>query len=124
MSAEAAGHLPAQVTATLAAGSPTELDVTLEKRPPRGQLRGLVRSLKGAAVSAEVRVEPDGPPQGAPPAGEIAPLRTAGGRFELDIPPGHYRVTISAHGYATQKRQVEVEENGVTLLNVDLRPGR
>ena len=124
VSVEAAGHLPAQVTATLATGSPTELDVTLEKRPPRGQLRGLVRSLKGAAVSAEVRVEPDGPPQGAPTAGEIAPLRTAGGRFELDIPPGHYRVTISAQGYATQKRQVEVEENGVTLLNVDLRPGR
>ena len=124
MSAEAAGHCRRRLTATLAAGSPTELDVTLEKRPPRGQLRGLVRSLKGAAVSAEVRVEPDGPPQGGPAAGEIAPLRTAGGRFELDIPPGHYRVTISAQGYATQKRQVEVEENGVTLLNVDLRPGR
>ena len=35
--------------------------------------------------------------------------------------PGAYDVTISAPGYATQKRRVQIEQNGVTLLDVDLR---
>jgi len=51
-------------------------------------------------------------------------VRADGGRFEVDVPPGRYRVTISASGYQTQQRTVDVEENGVTVLNVDLRSDR
>ena len=43
------------------------------------------------------------------------------GRFELDVTPGVHEVRISARGYMTQVRRVRVEENGVTVLNIDLR---
>jgi hypothetical protein len=48
-------------------------------------------------------------------------LRAAGGRFEIDVAPGAYDVTITAPGFAAQTRRVQVEQNGVTLLDVDLR---
>jgi hypothetical protein len=121
VTAEASGCVPARTTATLAAGPPSELDIALERQPPRGQIRGLVRSLKGSAVAAEIRIEPEAAAD-KPGHGEGAtPLRADGGRFEVDVPPGRYRITISAPGYQTQNRKVEVEENGVTLLDVDLR---
>ena len=41
----------------------------------------------------------------------------------VDVPPGAYEVQIVAAGYETQKRRVQVEENGVTLLNIDLAGG-
>jgi hypothetical protein len=92
--------------------------------PPRGQIRGLVRSLKGTAVAAEIRIESE-----TPAAAETAPpepqaLRAEEGRFEIDVAPGRYRVTIAAPGYRTQTREVDIEENGVTVLNVDLRAER
>lgn len=86
-------------------------DVVLERALPAGALRGLVRSLSGRAVHATVRVEPGG--------GEAT--ADVDGVFELALPPGHYHLTIEAHGYATQHREVDVELGGVTVLNVDLR---
>jgi hypothetical protein len=100
----------------LAATEPAARAVTPEEasaeahRLPSGQLRGLVRSLSGRPVPAEIRVDPAG-----------RALRAVGGRFEIDVPPGAYEVTIAAPGFATQKRRVQVEQNGVTLLDVDLR---
>ena len=119
VSAEAADHLPGRAAVTLATGAPNTVDLTLERRPRQGQIRGLVRSLRGAAVAAEIAVEPETPAPGA--AGEAKQLRAEDGRFQIDVVPGHYRVTISAPGYEVQKRTVDVEENGVTVLNVDLR---
>jgi hypothetical protein len=106
-----------------------------EPQTPKGQIRGLVRSLKGTAVAAEVTIEPEAPAPGAaaadagpaPPEGSakgnVTP-RADGGRFKVDVAPGRYRVTISAPGFQSQKRTIDVEENGVTLLNVDLRSER
>jgi hypothetical protein len=119
VTAEAADCVPARATATLSAGAPTELRIALERRAPRGQIRGLVRSLRGSAVAAQIRIEPE-----AADTGGGSELRAEGGRFEIDVAPGRYRVTISAPGFETQNRKVEVEENGVTLLNVDLRSER
>jgi HSP20 family molecular chaperone IbpA len=83
-----------------------------------------VRSLRGSAVPADILIESE-----TPEASDAAPavkqeLRAADGRFEIDVGPGRYRVTIAAPGYKTQTRQVDVEENGVTVLNVDLRTER
>ena len=122
IAAEAAGRVPARATVTLGADAANTVELTLEPRAPRGQIRGLVRSLRGAAVPAEVVVEPEAP--GADHDGDTKPLRAQGGRFQIDVIPGRYRVTIAAPGYEVQKRKVEVEENGVTLLNVDLRRER
>jgi hypothetical protein len=92
--------------------------------PPRGQIRGLVRSLRGRVVAAQIGIEAEnaGAAEAAPP--EKHDLRADDGRFEFDVAPGRYRVTIAAPGYRTQTRQVDVEENGVTVLNVDLRAQR
>jgi hypothetical protein len=71
-----------------------------------------VRSLAGRPLAADVRIEPLG-----------REVHAADGRFEIDVAPGTYEVTIVAPGYQTQSRRVQVEENGVTLLDVDLRVG-
>jgi uncharacterized membrane protein len=87
--------------------------ITLKRKLPGGQIRGLVGSFKGSNLSAEIKIDPLG-----------LTLRTQDGRFEADVAPGTYEVTITAPGYETQHRRVEVEKNGVTLLNADLRSER
>ena len=89
---------------------PAEPKVDEPPPPPRGQLRGIVRSFRGSTVDADVNVD-----------GGDKDLRAEQGRFELDVTPGVHEVRISARGYTTQVRRVRVEENGVTLLNIDLK---
>jgi hypothetical protein len=74
------------------------------------QLRGLVRSFAGAALQAEVRV---------PAAGQRV-TADKGGRFMLELRAGEYEVEIECAGYLTQRRKISVQDNGVTLLNVEL----
>jgi len=111
--AEAAGYEPAVEGVTLAPEAPASLTLTLQRRLPSGQIRGLIRSFKGVGLDAEVKIEP----------GDQT-LHAKDGRFEADVAPGAYEVTITAPGYETQQRRVEVEQNGVTLLNADLRSAR
>jgi hypothetical protein len=81
---------------------------------PSGQVRGLVRAFDGKAIAARITVEPGG-----------HQTRTdAQGFFQIDVPPGKYEVIIEAKGYAAQRRGVEVEKDGVLILNADLARGR
>ena len=73
-----------------------------------------VRAVDGSPLQAVIRISPLGRDFETDEQGE----------FEVDIPPGRYRVYVSAEGYALQRRTVVIEENGVTMLNVDLRPER
>ena len=100
---EAEGYVARPLTA--------EGDVVLERALPEGALRGLVRSLSGRGITATIHVDPS----------DAEARADADGVFELALPPGHYRLTIEAHGYTTQHREVDVELGGVTVLNVDLR---
>ena len=86
-------------------------DIVLARALPEGALRGLVRSLSGHALTATIRVEPSA----------TTAQTDADGAFELALPPGHYDITIEAHGLITQHRAVDVEVGGVTVINVDLR---
>jgi hypothetical protein len=106
------------------AAEPAEPEQPAAPAPPRGQIRGLVRSLRGTAVAAQIGIESESAAaaEAAPP--EKHDLRAEDGRFEIDVAPGKYRVTVVAPGYKTQTREVDVEENGVTVLNVDLRAER
>lgn len=111
--AEADGYELETATVTLAAEPEEPFVITLKRKLPGGQIRGLVRSFKGANLSAEIKISP-----------LDLTLHTQDGRFEADVAPGTYEVTITAPGYETQHRRVEVEKNGVTLLNADLRSER
>lgn len=86
--------------------------LTLTALPPTGALRGLVRDFRGRALQATVRVGDD----------EVEADQD--GVFELELDAGTHAVTIEASGFATQNRNVEVEEGGVTVINIDMRRGR
>ncbi|MEY4583013.1 MAG: hypothetical protein RL701_7716, partial [Pseudomonadota bacterium] len=87
------------------------LELRVERRVFAAQLRGLVRSFTGAALMAQVRV-----------SGTSASVTADNnGRFVLELAPGVYQVEIECDGYLTQRRRVRVQQNGVTLLNVELR---
>ncbi len=75
------------------------------------QLRGLVRSFRGEGIQASITVKPLG----------LKTTSDKDGFFEVDVPPGRYTVIIEAPRYRRQRRKVEVEQNSVTILNVDLR---
>lgn len=99
-------------TILLREGEPAEIGFTLEKADDVGsQLRGLVRSYAGEGVKASVRVEP----------GTQSTLCDHDGSFELDLPPGVYKVIIEAEGYRSQRRTLRVRKEGVTVLNADLQ---
>jgi len=87
-----------------------EIEIALERPLPEGQIRGYIRSFGGKPLTATIVIEPIG-----------MRLRTgADGTFQADVPPGSYRVTVRAPGHRTQKRSVQVEQKGVTVLVVDL----
>ena len=81
---------------------------------PAGQLRGLIRSWKGDGLRATIRVEPLG----------VQAQTDEEGAFAVDVPPGAYQVHIVTKGFRTQTRDVRIEENGVTVINADLRRDR
>ncbi|MEM9490732.1 MAG: carboxypeptidase-like regulatory domain-containing protein, partial [Myxococcota bacterium] len=108
------GYVAAERTLTVAEAEQREITVTLTAELPPGQLRGTIRSFRGQGVRARLVIEPGG----------LTVDSSDDGTFSLDIPPGSYQVTVSADGYAAQTRPVEVEEGGVTVLNIDLRRGR
>lgn len=91
-------------------GRPNDLAIRLRAVPPPSQIRGVVRSFAGRPVAARVRVEPVG----------LAVVASADGSFELDVPPGSYEVVIEADGFVPQRRKVQVDPQGVVVLNADL----
>ncbi len=95
----------------LSEGENKDSSIALTRIVPQGQLRGFVRSFAGEGLVADIRVLPLGT--------EVETHDD--GSFEVDITPGKYEVIIRARGYRKQRRTVEVEEGGVTLLNIDMR---
>jgi hypothetical protein len=112
--ARAAGYDDATAEANVDARAPATVDVVMKRTIRPGQLRGLVRSFNGKPLAATIRVEPLG-----------SETKTdADGMFQIDLPPGAYEVVVAAPGHAGQRRPVQVDENGVTILNADLRQGQ
>jgi hypothetical protein len=90
---------------------PTQvLSLQLAHRAVSAQLRGLIRSFAGMPLAAQVRVLPAGSTVTA----------DKDGRFMLELGAGEYEVEIECAGYLTQHRKISVQDNGVTLLNVEL----
>jgi hypothetical protein len=89
-------------------------------RAAAGELRGLALSFRGRPVPAQITVRP------LEPAGAAPSALTAGvdGRFRIELPPGRYEVEVGAPGFVSQTRTVEIEADGVVILNLDLRAAR
>jgi len=105
-----------QVITDMPAQKPHQLIKSVTEAPetPVAQLRGLIRSFAGKPLSATITISPLG-----------KKLTTdANGQFEIDVPPGAYMVVIRSYGYQTQRRQVTVDVNGVSIVNADLRKKR
>lgn len=85
---------------------------------PRGVVRVSVRdTVSGTPLVAHVEL------QGTGAASEIhEESETQQGILEIAVQPGSFEVEISAPGYIGQRRKVNVDEQGVTVINVDLRP--
>ncbi|MDB4959629.1 MAG: hypothetical protein JWO36_7198 [Myxococcales bacterium] len=101
--------------ATVAAvqqGSNAVPPIKLEPLLPPGQLRAVVRGLPAgkAVVGATVTITP----------GDAKAETGADGTFSLDLPPGTYKATVKAPGYAPQELDVTIDPNGVAIKNIDL----
>lgn len=80
-----------------------------------GVLRGLIRSFTSEPLRAQVVVQ-------TKRRKVVTSVQSAeDGRFEVELPPGSYRVMINASGFRLLVREVEVQGNGVSILNVDMR---
>ena len=110
VSVTAQGCRPATQEVVLEQAS-LEVPVAIERSLPEGEIKGKVRSLRGGPLKAQVEILNTG-----------AVIQTADdGTFLIDVPPGDYRLRISAEGHETQERSAQVERLGVTILVVDLR---
>jgi Carboxypeptidase regulatory-like domain len=108
---QANGFRPFELKRTVSASETIKLEAALQDKTPAGQMRGLIRSFGGAPVRAEIEVEP---------LGTTFQTQTDG-TFKVDVPPGKYKIKVRANGYESQYRSLKVEDDGVTVLNVDLR---
>lgn len=90
------------------------VEIVLACSLPEGHLRGSIRAFDGSPVPATVSIQS--------PAREV--VANAEGLFELALPIGSHQVVIAADGFQTQIRTITVLEDGVTVLNIDLRKGR
>ncbi len=106
----AAGCHPSSATTSVDAPS-RELTVSLKRALPEGEIKGKVRSLRGGPLKARVEVLE---------TGRIIQTKDDGS-FLIEVPPGDYRLRISADGHEPQERTAQVEHLGVTILVVDLR---
>lgn len=79
-----------------------------------GQLRGLVRSFGGNPLRATISIKPLGK--------KVSTDKN--GQFQTDVPPGNYRIEIRSYGYRTQRIKVKVSQNGVSIVNADMRKKR
>jgi hypothetical protein len=112
VSAEVANKKPGSVTLTLAKGANAVPPISLESALPPGQLRAVIINVGTSRPVAGATVTID-------PGGATA-TSGADGKFTVDLPPGHYKITVNAKGLAQQQLDVNIEQNGVAIKNIDM----
>lgn len=101
---------PAEIAAPVAAA----VAAPVAPEQGQGQIQGNIRAFDGTPLQATVTVYP----------GNHKASTNAQGAFELNLKPGRYTIRLRAYGYNSQNRAVVVHENGVTVLNAELRKKR
>jgi hypothetical protein len=112
VTAELPNKKPSTVTLTLAKGANAVPPLALESSLPPGQLRGVIRNIANGRPIANgtVTIEPGG----------TTATSGADGQFSIDLPPGHYKITVTAKGLAQQQLDVDIDKNGVAIKNIDM----
>jgi hypothetical protein len=109
-----AGMKPGKATiAQVAETANTVPPITLDPVLPPGEVRGVVRTLKGGkpVKGATITLEPSG-----------AKVETADdGTFQINVAPGQYKLKVTAPGLKTQELDVNVDPDGVAIKNIDLQ---
>lgn len=95
-----------------------DADRALVRKSDTGTLRLLTRTFSSEPLAASIIVRDARGRKVTSGKGDEK------GLYELDLPPGRYAVMISAPGYRTLRREVEIERYGVAILNVDMREGQ
>jgi hypothetical protein len=115
ITARAAGYQDAASQVVAGPDRRTPVTVTLVRAVRQGQLRGQVLSFNGKPLVATITIKGKT---------EASATTDAQGQFALDLPEGAFSVEIQSPGHVTQKRNVMIKLDGVTVLNVDLRSGK
>ncbi|MEK7703891.1 MAG: carboxypeptidase regulatory-like domain-containing protein, partial [Myxococcota bacterium] len=114
VSASAPGYRPAEQTVPRGAANEVKsVDFALQSssEEAKGQIRGSIKdSRTGRAVKAQILI---------PSLGQKVKLEEDG-TFNAEVKAGRYQVLISARGYVTQKKEIEIRAGDVVILNVDL----
>lgn len=109
---EVANKKPASATLTLGKGANAVPPITLDPMLPPGQLRAVIINLATSrpVAGATVTIDPGGGTATSGPDG----------KFSVDLPPGRYKLTVTARGLAQQQLDVTIEQNGVAIKNIEL----
>jgi hypothetical protein len=93
-----------------------EAEARVELRLVRSQapavVRGTVRGRSAKPLAATIRLV----------EAKLSTRADAHGEFRVVVPGGRYRVVISAPGYRTQTKKLEVEFGDQAIFNVDMHP--
>ena len=108
------GFAPQEQQLELRGGAAQNLQITLKRELPQGQIRGTVRRFNGKPVVASVVIAELG----------ITQQTRDDGTFEIDVPPGEYSVAVNARGFKPHTRKAKVELHGVAILIVELEAAR
>ncbi len=109
---EVASKKLSTATLTLARGGNVAPRITLDPVLPPGQLRAVIINVATSrpVAGATVTIQP----------GEVTATSGPDGKFTMDLPPGHYRITVNAKGLAQQQLDVNIDPNGVAIKNIDM----
>jgi Carboxypeptidase regulatory-like domain len=112
VSVEVATKKPGSTTLTLARGANAVPNITLEPLLPPGQLRAVITNVGSSKriAGATVTIEPGG----------VTVTSGPDGKFTVDLPPGQYKLTVTAKGLAQQQLDVTIDPNGVAIKNIDM----
>jgi hypothetical protein len=101
------GYKPMQSEQTFAGGKTVDLQAAMEAAPVTGTLRF---DINPPGLEAHVRLRKDGDPQDRDVTGS-----------SVNVPEGHYLVTVSAPQYAPTSASVQVSAGGTAVAAVTLK---
>jgi hypothetical protein len=112
IAAEVGNKKPGSVTLTLVKGANIVPKIALDPMLPPGQLRAVIINVGTSrpVASATVTIDPGG----------ATATSGSDGKFTVDLPPGHYKITVTARGLAQQQLDVNIDPNGVAIKNIDM----